>query len=282
MTRRGYAKKQLNREHNIFDRIYVFLCWLGVILLCIVIILPFIHAGASSLSNPFAAERGKVTLWPIGFQFTAYQNILKMPDFWRGYGNSFKYTVMSILIGIVMIVLMAYPLSRRDFKASKTLTVLLTISLLFSAGYIPLYILVIKLGLLNTSWALVLPYCAGAFHMFMMRNYIRTYIPEELYEAAAIDGCSHYLFLLKVIVPLSVPILAVFVIWIAITQWNAYFPAIMFIKDHKKYPIMAMQWVFFPELLHTFIILASLPLLLLYPFTQKFIYNGIRFGTIKG
>jgi putative aldouronate transport system permease protein len=298
-------KSSLNRGVILLDKVYFFFCWFGVIVLCLTILFPLLHVVAASFSDTRAITLGKVFIWPVGFRTLGYEKILKMPQVWRGYGNSLKYVAMSVVICITMIILTAYPLSRKEFRARQLVTTLLTITMLFGGGIIPLYIVVMKLGMLNTSWSLVLPGCVGAFSVFMMRNYIKANIPEDMYEAAVIDGCSHLWYLMKVVIPLSVPVLAVFVLWIAVGQWNSYFSALMFLSDNKKSPLQLVLvglLVYFnygtealqdPKdyatkkemqylLQYSLIIIASLPMLMLYPFIQRYFIKGIMIGAIKG
>jgi putative aldouronate transport system permease protein len=299
------AETTLNRGVILLDKIYIFFCWFGVAVLCLTIVIPLLHVAASSVSDTRAIATGKVFIWPVGFRLLGYSKILAMSNVWRGYGNSLKYVAMSVVVCITMIILMAFPLSRKEFRARNFLTTILTITMLFSGGIIPLYIVVMKLGLLNTSWSLVLPGCVGAFSIFMMRNYIKANIPEDMYEAAAMDGCSYFWYLMKVIIPLSVPVIAVFILWIAVGQWNSYFAALMFLSDNKKSPLQLvlvglliyfnygtaaledplayatkkeMQYL----LQYSLIIIASLPMLMLYPFIQRYFIKGIMIGAIKG
>jgi putative aldouronate transport system permease protein len=305
MPRQVHYETTLSKSVNILDRFYLFICGFGVLVLCLTIVLPLLHVVAASLSDPRMISLGKVFIWPIGLRFTGYTRIMQMPQVWRGYGNSMIYVVMGVVVSITMIILTAYPLSRREFRARRLITILLTITMLFGGGIIPLYIVVMKLGMLNTRWAIVLPGCVSAFSVFMMRNYIKANIPEDMYEAAVIDGSSHTWYLLKVIVPLSIPIMAVFVLWIAVGMWNSYFGALMFLSDNKKSPLQLVLvglLIYFNYgnaalmdpllyitkkemaylLQYSLIIISSLPMLMLYPFIQKYFIKGIMIGAIKG
>ena len=301
------------RLTRVADISYIFLTRVFVLFFCLIIIFPLLHVLASSISDPRAIAKGQVHIWPVGLSTIGYSKVFEMSSIWRGYANSFKYVFMELSISMFLIICAAYPLSRREFKGRKAITVLLTISMLFNGGIIPLYMVVQRLGMLNTSWALILPYAWGAFsttggagfNIFMLRNYISGNIAEELYEAGKMDGCTHWRYLFWVILPLSKPILAVLVLLISVGQWNAYFPALMFLSDNKKSPLQLvlvnllvyynygeaalqdpLQYASKKEmsylLQYSLTIVSSLPMLILYPLIQKHFVKGIMIGAIKG
>jgi putative aldouronate transport system permease protein len=284
----------LNMGALIYEKLYIFCCFSMVAALCLSIVLPLLHVLAASFSDPRSIVLGKVLIWPVGFRTTAYKNIILMPEIWRGYYNSAIYILSDVCVSIIMVILIAYPLSRKEFRARTFIISLLTITIVFKAGIIPLYLVIMKLGLLNSVWSLVLPGSVVAFNVFMMTNYIKTNISEEMLEAAEMDGCSHFRYLTRVVIPLSRPIMAVLVLWIAVSQWNSYFPALMYFTDSRKSPLQLVLVRLLLNLSNDYtanmsyllryalLVFSMLPMLVLYPFIQRFFIKGIMVGSLKG
>ena len=198
----------------------------------------------------------------------------------------------------------AYPLSRRDFKARRFITFLFTFTMLFSGGLIPTFLVVRDLGLMNTVWALILPGAISSWNMFIMKNYFQTSIPGELYEAARIDGADNMKILFQLVLPLSMPILAVMVLYYGVSHWNSYFSALVYIRDSDRYPLQLVMRNFFSgqdyveqgaggddatqmlllneTMKYALIVIASVPMLILYPLLQRFFVKGVMLGAIKG
>jgi len=235
-----------------------------------------------------------------------YQAILQYKDIWTGFANSFLYTISGTVIGLVLTVLAAYPLSRRTLAGRKGIMVMFLFTMLFNGGLVPNYMLVMKLKLLNTIWAIILPTALSAYNVIVTRTFFMTSIPEELHESAELDGCGEFRYLISIVLPLSKAILAVLVLWIAIGQWNGYFNPMIYLNDKEKFPlqlilreILLMANVDFtkaaanPELFYRnqqlseilrygTIIISALPLMVLYPFIQKYFVKGVMIGSVKG
>lgn len=264
---------------------------------------PIYYIIISSISDPTAVAHGEVTFLPVGFNLEGYKEIFEYKDIWVGYGNSIFYTVLGTAISVVMLVLYAYPISRKDFKAAKLMTVLLVITMLFQGGIIPSYLLIKDLGMLDSFWSLILPKCLIPTYVIMCRTYFQTSIPNELQEAAMLDGCGHMRYLLSIVIPLSLPMIAVMVLYSAVNYWNSYFDALLYLSDRAKYPlqvilreililnesIMSESGTVAEELKNMVyvvrygvIIVSSLPLLILYPFVQKHFVKGVMIGAVKG
>ena len=219
--------------------------------------------------------------------------------------NSFYYAVLGTSINLVMTCLAAYPLSRKDLRGRNLIMGLFTFTMFFSGGLIPGFLLVSDLGMMNTVWAMVLPGAISVYNMILARTYFQSSIPVELLEASQIDGCNNTRFILKVVIPLSKPILAVLCLYYAVGHWNSYLNALLYLNDARRYPlqivlrdILMLTQVDFSESLDTefllkqqeiatlmkysLIIVASLPVLIAYPFVQKYFVKGVMIGSLKG
>ena len=243
---------------------------------------------------------------PVDFSLKGYTAVVTSQRVWQGFGNSIIYTTLGTFINIVMTMLAAYPLSRQDLRARGFIMKLFTFTMLFSGGMIPSYLLMNKLGLLNTIWAMVLPGAISVYNMIVARTYIVNSIPIELFESASLDGCTDDRYLLSVVLPLSKPIIAVLVLWYAVGHWNAYFNAMIYLKDKNMAPLQIvlreflivedmseaniaanideyMEQLYMKNLYqYSLIVVSAVPVMLLYPFIQRHFVKGIMLGSIKG
>ena len=288
------------------DRVFYVVNTVLLLLFLVAVTYPFLYIVSCSFSSGKALISGKVVLLPVEPTLEGYQAILEYRDIWTGFGNSFLYTISGTLIGLVMTVLAAYPLSRRSLAGRKPIMILFLFTMLFNGGLVPNYMLIMKLKLLNTIWAIILPTALSAYNVIVSRTFFMTSIPEELHESAELDGCGEFRYLLSIVLPLSKAILAVLVLWIAIGLWNSYFNPMIYLNDKAKYPlqlilreILLMANVDFtraasnPELFYRnqqlseilrygTIIISALPLMILYPFIQKYFVKGVMIGSVKG
>lgn len=276
-----------------------------LILLMIVTVYPVIYVIAASLSQPLAILQGKVWLYPIGFNTNAYERVMHNNDIMTGYRNALIYTVLGTLINLVMTTLGAYPLSRKQLKGRNIITLFITFTMFFSGGLVPTFIIFQKLGLYDNLWVMILPGAISVYNLIIMRTYFQTSIPEELYEAAHIDGASNTASLIRIVIPLSMPIYAVLTMYYAIGHWNAYFTAMIYLRDRNRFPLqlimreiliksemfemtgegsetMVDQMLLAEGLKYAVIVASSLPALLFYPFLQKYFVKGVMVGAIKG
>ena len=301
MKEKGYRIRQ-TREDKLIDIVNYSL--LGLI--CLICAYPLIFVLSASVSDPAAVASGQMYLFPVGLNLDGYAKILQYDEIWQGYANTLFITVVGTLINLAMTVLFAYPLSRADFKGRGILTGMITLTMFFSGGMIPSYLVVRSLGLLNSIWSLILPVALSAWNIIITRSYFQTSIPAELREAASIDGCGNSRYLVEIVVPLSRPILAVMALYYASAHWNSYFNALLYLSDEAKYPLqMVLRKIFIlnnmsmdiisgdPELFvqqkqlselikYGVIVVSSLPMLVLYPFIQKHFVKGILVGSVKG
>ena len=274
------------------------------ILIILVIAYPLYFVVIASFSQPEAVLGGKLRFLPVGFNLESYQMVLTEPKVWTGYRNTILYTLMGTCINLVLTTLAAYPLSRKDMPFRGLLTFVASFTMLFGGGMIPVYLVVRGLKLTDSIWAMVIPNALATYNMLVMKNYFQSSIPEELQEAAAIDGCDHFGTLIRVVLPLSAPIMAVIVLFYAVGHWNAFFNAIIYLRNQDLFPLQVVlrdillqnsleavggdltgmyEKVMRGESMkYALIIVASAPVIMLYPFVQKYFVKGVMVGAIKG
>lgn len=288
------------------DKVVYFINYVLLALLLVIVLYPIIYIISCSFSSGSALMAGRVRLLPIEFTFDSYKAVFKYQSIWSGYKNSVIYTIVGTLISIVFTLFAAYPLSRDDFRGQKLFTGLFLFTMMFSGGLIPTYLLVRNLKLIDTMWAIVLPGAVSAYNMIVARTFFKQTIPKELMEAAEMDGCSDFKFFSRIVIPLSTPIVAVLCLWVAVSLWNSYFNPMIYINSEDKYPlqlvlrrILLMSKVnlnsssvdpqviaknqYLSEMLkYGTIIISTLPLMVIYPFVQKYFVKGVMIGSVKG
>lgn len=292
-------------RESVRDRIFLGFIYFFLFCVLAVVIYPLIFILSSSFSSPQAVVSGRVWLWPVDLSLAGYKVIFSNPAILTGYINSFIYTVLGVMINIVMTVAIAYPLSKSTFVGRNAIMMILVFTILFSGGLIPTYLTVKAVGILDTRWAMVLPGALAVFQVIVARTFFQSTIPKELGEAAELDGCSDIGFLWRVVLPLSKAILAVLILFYAVGNWNAYFDALIYLKSPELYPLqiilrnililnsidasslvdanqMAARQGLRDLLKFSLIVVATVPILCIYPFVQKFFVQGIMIGSIKG
>ena len=274
-----------------------------MILLCGVMLYPFIWTASASLSNSGAVAAGQVTLLPVGFTTSAYQSVLGYAKVWTAYGNTLWYTVMGTLVSLVLTICGAYPLSRSDFYGKGVFVFFITLTMIFSGGLIPSFLVNKALGLYNSRWAIILPGALSTMNMIIMRTFFQN-IPDALEEAATIDGCSDFQILIKIILPLSTASIMTIGMFYAVGYWNSWFSALIYLRDADKYPLQLVlrQIVLQNQVLdlqgiesatdadrmtgesikYAVVMVATIPILMVYPFVQKYFGKGVMIGSIKG
>lgn len=272
--------------------------------LLLIFVYPLLYVVFSSVSANSYQTSG-LRLFPEQYSLEGYRAVFQFPRIWTGYRNSFLYMILGTVINLSLSICAAYPLSRRDLDGRGIILGVMMFTMYFSGGMIPGYLLVRGLGLLDTLWAMVLPGAMSVYNTLVMRTYFANQIPTELYEAGQIDGCGHIRYLLRIVLPLSTPILAVIGMFYAVGHWNSYFDALMYLRNAERFPLQLIVREiliinqttdilnFDPEDLlileqranlmkYSLIIIASLPMLCLYPFVQKYFTKGIMLGAVKG
>ncbi|KEZ87653.1 carbohydrate ABC transporter permease [Lacrimispora celerecrescens] len=287
------------------DMAFSFMVYVLLTFVLIIIAFPLIYLVSASFSSPQAVISGRVWLLPVDFTIKGYEAIFKDSSIIRGFLNSLYITVVGTGINILMTVMMAYPISRKKFYGRKAFTMFMMITMFFGGGLVPTFLLINHLHMYNTFWAVMVPGCVGITNVIICRTYFESSIPEELYESASLDGCDDFGFLIRIVLPLSKPVLAVLVLYYAVGHWNSYFNEMIYLEDKVKYPLQvvlrqilimsqvademmldfsaAEQAQGMADLLkYSTIVVSSLPMLILYPFIQKYFVKGVMIGSVKG
>lgn len=288
------------------DRTFNILNYLFLALFFAAVLYPIVYVLSASFSSPVAVMEGKVRLLPVGPSLEGYRAVFSYRPIWTGYLNSAVYTAAGTFVNVVLTILIAYPLSRKDCYGRNAIMLFIAFTMIFHGGLIPTYLVVSKLHMINTIWAVILPNAISVFNVIVTRTYFQSTIPDELLDAARMDGCSDFKFVWHVVLPLSKAIVAVITLLYAVHHWNSFFEALIYLRDKSKYPLQMflrdilvinsvdtsmlggdvdekMKQEGLRELLkYAVIVLSSLPVLVLYPFVQKYFVKGVMIGSIKG
>jgi len=278
--------------------------FLGII--SCIILYPLIYVVSASISDPMSVTAGKMILWPVDMTLENYGEVFKNDNIMRGYRNSLIIMFGGTTLNIVMTILAAFPMTRKDLWGRNVIMKLMTFCMFFGGGLIPTYLMVGKtLGLMNNWLALILPGAISVYNMIIMRTFFMTSIPYELHEAADIDGCSPFMTLIKIILPLSGPIIAVMALYYGVGHWNSYFSALLYINKEDIQPLQlylrkvltanntqslmemgadeaARAAMRAETIKYAVIVVSSIPMLIIYPFVQKFFVKGVMIGAVKG
>lgn len=275
-----------------------------LIILALSCLLPFLNVVALSFSDKIAAAAGEVTFWPVNFTFDAYEYVLKQQPFWKAFLISLERVVLGGGLGILLTVLSAYPLSKtkRTFRFRSVYVWYFFITMLFSGGLIPSYVVITGLGLKNSILALVLPGAVSAYNILLMLNFYRQ-LPSELEEAAFIDGAGHFRTWLSIYLPCSVPSIATIALFTIVGHWNSWFDGLIYMTRADLYPLQSYLQTIVTRLdfqnmtveelkrlsalnqrslISAQMVIAVIPILVLYPFLQKYFVSGIVLGSVKG
>jgi len=287
------------------DKIFYSVINVMLSLIVIMILYPLIFIISSSFSSPDAVSSGRVFLWPVDFSLEGYKAVLSNKSIIIGYRNTIFYTISGTFINVIVTLIAAYPLARRNLPYKGILMFLFTFTMLFSGGMIPTYILIKDLKMINTPWAMIIPGAISVYNMIIARTFIMNNIPDELLEASQLDGCSDTRFFFKIVLPLSKAVIAVITLYYAVGHWNSYFSAFLYLNNKNLYPLqiilrdilIASQFnpedIIDPEIMsakigladllkYSLIIVSSLPIIAFYPFIQKYFIKGVMIGSLKG
>ena len=293
------------KNYSLNDKIFYIVITVILTLFFIMVLYPCIFVISASFSSGTAVQSGKVVLFPVDFSLEGYKTVFHTNTVWIGFRNSLFYTVVGTVINVAMNLTAAYCLSRPDLPGRNGIMLLFTFTMFFSGGLIPNYMVVQNLGLLNTRWSLLLPGAISVYNLIVARTFIVNSIPNELLEASQMDGCSDFMYYIKVVIPLSKAIIAVLVLFYGVGHWNAYFNAMIYLHNKELYPLtlylreilMSSQidpsTVQDPELQarladmvgvikYSLIMVSMIPVLLIYPFVQKYFVKGVMIGSVKG
>ena len=293
----GISRSRADKAFDIMDYVLLTIAFL-------LVAYPLYFVIIASVSDPIAVYEGRVVLYPIKPTLEGYARIFSYESLFVGYKNTILYTLVGTAINVVLTVTAGYALSRKELVGRNVMMMGVMFTMIFSGGMIPTYLLVRQLGLYNTMWALILPGAVSTWNLIVCRTFFQQTIPDELREAAGLDGCGDVAFFLRVVLPLSSSIIAVMFLFYAVSHWNSYYNALIYLSSTSKYPLQlvlrnilivntmddmvndvatqAAQQRMGDLIKYGMIIVSSLPLLILYPFLQKYFVKGVMIGAIKG
>ena len=286
------------------DRMFYLISGLILTVIFLLILYPCIFVVSASFSSGTAVQSGKVVLWPVDISFVGYDTVLHNVNIWKGFMNSLFYTFFGTIINVALTMLAAYPLSRKDLVGRDKLMLFFTFTMFFNGGIITHYILVSKLGIIDTRWSMLLPGAMSIYNMIIARTFLQNSIPNELLEAAQLDGCTDIQYLFKVVLPLSKAVLAVLVLFYGVAHWNTYFNAMIYLRNRDLFPLTLFlkeilisgqidpSTVSDPELgekvsqlagviKYSLIVVSMVPVMIIYPFVQKYFVSGVMIGGVK-
>lgn len=275
-----------------------------LLLTCVVVILPILHVVAGSLSSTNALIHTRVKLWPVEWNIDNYKLVINNSIFWRSFRNTLFVVAVGTALNMLLTILTAYPLSRRGFRGRSFFLLVILFTIIFQAPTIPVYLIVKSFGLINTLWALIIPAALSAFNLLICMTFFRS-LPEELFEAARVDGMSEFNILWRIAVPLSVPIMVTLILFYAVGHWNNYYSALLYVTKADLKPLQLYLYSIIAQfnlnetdgaaaavaertadispqgLQMATVIVATVPILLVYPFIQKHFVKGALIGSIK-
>lgn len=293
------------------DKLFLILNYVYLIVALIVVLYPLIYIISASVSSPKYVSSGEMWLFPKGITFDGYKLVFDNPKIWIGYRNTIFYTLIGTVLNLVVTLPAAYALSRSDFVGRGLIMGMFLVTMFFSGGLIPTYLMVKNLGLINSIGALILPVSASVWNIIVARTFFHSTIPKELQEAAHVDGCTNMRLFMRIVLPLSSPIIAVMALFYGVSHWNSYFPALIYLNDEMKYPLqmvlrqilvlqemsaettgaaisgdiaesMANKAEIASLVKYAVIIVSTLPVVAVYPFLQRYFVQGVMIGSVKG
>ena len=297
-------KKSAFAKYSRQDKVLLTIGYVLLGLFVIAIIVPMIYIVVASFMDPITLQNKGITFDFSKWTTTAYERVMTNSQIWIGFKNAVLYSVLFTVVSVTVTLLAAYPLSRADFRGKGFFNEIFMITMFFGGGLIPTYLIVSNLGLVDSMWAVILPGAFSVWNMTIARTYYRG-IPQELREAADVDGASELTFFFKILLPVCTPVIAVLTLWQFVAMWNSYFDAMIYLNDSAKQPLqLVLRSILIqnqPEsgmiadmqstaaraqlaelLKYATIIISSLPLLVMYPFFQKYFDSGIMAGAVKG
>lgn len=296
------TKKGKNINDMIFDLCIYVIC----AIVFLIIAYPLYFVVIASVSDSTLVSTGKVLLFPKGFSLFGYQEIFQDSRIWVGYKNTMIYSLLGTFVNLLLTLPAAYVLSRKEFRARRILMFFFVFTMFFNGGLIPTYLLMKDLQLIDTMWVFIIPFSVNVFNLIITRTFFETSIPNELFEAASIDGCNHFTFFLKVVLPLSKAVVSVIGLYYLVWHWNDFFTGLIYIRDYNLQPlqivlrdILLSNQVFAEgagsggasggyaqryadQIKYGVIIISTLPILIVYPFIQKYFEKGVMIGSVKG
>ncbi len=286
------------------DKIFDFIIYLTSALLVIITLYPMYFIVIASISNPTDVSSGNIVLWPKGINMRGYEQLLNYKQLWVGYKNTIIYALLGTGMNLIVNISASYALSRKDLIGKKLITFYYLVPMFFGGGLIPTYLIVKNFGLLDTRWVMILPFSVITYYIIVGRTFFSNNIPDDLWEAAQIDGCGNLTFFFKIVLPLSKAVIAVIALWSAVGHWNAYFNALIYLRSDVLQPLqivlrnilisnqtmsMMMTGTAATEarqaaelIKYGVIVVSSAPIMCMYPFVQKYFNQGVMIGAVKG
>lgn len=297
------------RQQSATDKFFDISLFMILTVILIIVAYPLYFIIISSISDPKAVAGGMVTFLPVGISFAGYREVFKNALVVSGFINAIVYTACGVCVNLIVTIPTAYALSRSKFGGKKIVTWFYMITMFISGGMIPTYLVVKNLHMLDTMWSLILPGALSVYNMIVARTFFQNNLPEELWEAASVDGCTQTKFFFKVALPLSKSIIAIMVLYYGVGHWNSYFNALLYLKDDAKFPLQLVlrsiliqnqaalaqqvtsvsaqaaleaQRQLVELMKYSLIIISSIPVMIMYPFVQKYFVKGVMIGSVKG
>jgi len=297
------AKPRMALRDTVGDKVFYTINAIVLGILALIVLYPLYFIVIAAISDPDAVLGGKVFLYPVNLNFEGFAKIMERKDVWLGYRNTIIYTALTVILSLIVTVPAGWALSRNTLPGKRVLMIYFIIPMFFGGGLIPFYNVMSSLGLVNTIWAIVLPSILSVWNLFMTKTFFESSIPTSLIEAAKIDGAGSFRIFGEIVLPLSKAIIAVMALYYAVGQWNSYFNAMIFLQNENLYPLQLVlkeiliasestvggsgetilqQYRLANQLKYVSVIVSSVPVLLLYPFVQKYFAQGVMIGSLKG
>jgi putative aldouronate transport system permease protein len=293
----------MTKDQGLFDKLLDIFTYVGLTILMIFALYPLLYVAFASISDATQLVTHKGLLYkPLGFSLEAYKNVFKNPGILIGYRNTLFILTMGVILNLFMTAMGAYVLSRKNVMWNKAFILIIVFTMFFNGGLIPLYLTVKNVGLINSLWATIIPFAISTFNLIIMRTAFMS-VPDSLEESAKIDGANHFTILFKIIIPLSMPVIAVMILYYAVEKWNGWFYASIFLKDRELFPLQLTlreillanqtdsmsagagagdQFQIGETIKYATIMVATIPILCVYPFVQKYFVKGVMVGALKG
>lgn len=287
---------------GISDKIFEFAVIALCALILIIVVYPVYFVLIASLSKPSLVSTGQVIFYPKEINFFGYLKVFENAKIWTGYLNTILYSVGGTMLNLAVTLPAAYALSRREFAARKLLNLFFVFTMFFSGGMIATYLVIKEVGMINSRWVFIIPFCVNVYNLIIARSFFEVSIPEELREASLLDGCTHFQYFRKVVLPLSKAVISVIALYYLVAHWNDFFTGLLYIHEDQKLPLQnvlrsilltsqtggnggagsTLQQSFADSIKYAVIIVSTLPIVIIYPFVQKYFEKGVMIGAIKG
>lgn len=299
---KNQAKPRMALRDTVGDKVFYTINAIVLGILALIVLYPLYFIVIAAISDPDAVLGGKVVLYPVNLNFEGFSKIMERKDVWLGYRNTILYTALTVILSLIVTIPAGWALSRKTLPGKKAFMIYFIIPMFFGGGLIPFYNVMSSLGLVNTIWAVILPSILSVWNLFMTKTFFESSIPNSLIEAAKIDGAGSFRIFGEVVLPLSKAVIAVMALYYAVGQWNSYFNAMIFLQNENLYPLQLVlkeiliasestvggsgetilqQYRLANQLKYVSVIVSSVPVLLLYPFVQKYFAQGVMIGSLK-